>query len=292
MKRAIVTLGLACLLLGMLSGCAHKTAEGAPLTVAVSIVPQATFVEAVAGDLVDVVVMIPPGYSPENYAPTPQQLADFSKASLYFAIGVPAEEAGILPKAESLNEDIKIVPLQAEVAQVYPPRMMEDVEHGHGGVDPHIWLSPKRVKVMIEAIARELGELDPEHADVYRQNTEDYMAQLDRLDEEIREILSGSQNRTIILYHPAFGYFADDYGLTMIALEQEGKSATAKDFQNALDIAKEEGIKVIFYQEEFDSRQADTFAAEIGGEAVRLSPLSPDYINNLKQTAEAFAGVK
>lgn len=289
--KKIIFLGFICLLgLGLLTGCASDTAEeNRSLAVAVSIVPQRTFVEAVAGDLADVVVMIPPGYSPENYAPTPQQIQDFSRASLYFTIGVPTEAANILPKAQGLNEDVEIIPLQEEVGQVYPMRREGDAD---GPADPHIWLSPKRVKVMIGAIERELSDLDPDHGDIYHQNAEAYMARLDQLDADIRSALAGMENKTIIVYHPAFGYFADDYGLTMIALEQEGKAATARDFQDALDAAKEEGIKVIFYQEEFDSRQAETFAAEIGGEAIQVAPLAPDYIDNLKKTADAFARVK
>lgn len=287
----ITALGLACLLcLGLLAGCTPDTAkEGYTLTVAVSIVPQRTFVEAVAGDLVDVVVMIPPGYSPENYAPTPRQIQDFSRASLYFTIGVPAEAANILPKAQRLNESVEIIPLQGEVDEIYPLHREGEAD---GSADPHIWLSPKRVKIMIGAIERELSKLDPDHGDVYHQNAEDYAAQLDQLDADIRQALTGMENKTVIVYHPAFAYFAEDYGLTMIALEQEGRAATAQDFQNALDTAKEEGIKVIFYQEEFDSRQAETFAAEIGGEAVEVAPLAPDYIDNLKKTADAFARVK
>jgi len=246
-------------------------------------------VEAVAGDLVDVVVMIPPGYSPENYAPTPRLLQDFSRASLYFTIGVPTESVNILPKALGLNENVEIIPLQGEVGQVYPMLREGDAD---GPADPHIWLSPKRVKVMIAAIERELGKLDPAHADTYRKNAEGYTAKLDQLDADIREALGGMENKTVIVYHPAFAYFAEEYGLKVIALEKEGKAATAQDFQNALDTAKEEGIKVIFYQEEFDSRQAETFAAEIGGEAVKVAPLASDYIDNLKKTADAFARVK
>lgn len=287
----ITTLGLVCLLgLGLLTGCTPDTAkENNPLTVAVSIVPQRTFVEAVAGDLVDVVVMIPPGYSPENYAPTPQQIQDFSRASLYFTIGVPTEAANILPKALGLNESVEIISLQGEVDEVYPMLREGDAD---GPADPHIWLSPKRVKVMIGSIDRELSKLNPDNADTYHKNAENYTAKLDQLDADIREALAGMENKTIIVYHPAFAYFAEDYGLAMIALEQEGKAATAQDFQNALDKAKEEDIKVIFYQEEFDSRQAETFAAEIGGEAAKVAPLAPDYIDNLKKTADAFARVK
>ncbi len=88
------------------------------------------------------------------------------------------------------------------------------------------------------------------------------------------------------MYHPAFGYFADDYGLEMIAIEINGKKATAKDLEKVVDLVKEKDIAFILYQEEFDSHQAKLIASEIDGVAVMVSPLDGDYLNNLKEIAE------
>ena len=216
--------------------------------IAVSIVPEATFVSAVCGDLAEVVTLIPPGYSPENYEPTPEIMANLEDTELYFTIGVPAEESGILP---NVGENVKIVALADEVASVYPDLTLEN-----GGRDPHIWLSPKRAKVMVGAIARELCSLDPDNADIYNTNAEAYQKQLDDLDAKLKDALDGVENRKFIVYHPAFGYLADDYGLTMYALEEEGKEATAEHLQEMIDFAKTEEIKAIFYQSEIDSRQS------------------------------------
>ncbi|HWQ51357.1 MAG TPA: zinc ABC transporter substrate-binding protein, partial [Terriglobales bacterium] len=244
--------------------------------------PEATFVKAVCGDAVEVVTLVPPGYSPENYEPTPMEMEKFSKAAVYFTVGVPVEEASILKNAG----DVKIVPLQDEVAAAYPDRTFES-----GDRDPHIWLSPKRAKVMVESIAREMCALDEANADVYRANAEEYLAQLDELDKTITDALAGVQNRKFVVYHPAFGYFADDYGLTMVALEEEGKEATPKHLQDVIDIAKAENIKVIFYQAEIDSSQSAAFAEELGGKTMELSPLAADYIENLKAMAALMAEV-
>ena len=250
--------------------------------IAVSIVPEQTFVEAVCGDLVEVVAMVPPGNSPSNYEPTAAEMEKFADASLYFAIGVPTEEANILPSVG----DVPVIALQDEVAEVYAERTFEA-----GSRDPHIWLSPKRVVVMVEVIAREMSELDPDNAEVYNENAEAYIAQLDALDTQINEALADVQSKAIIVYHPAFGYFADDYGLTMYALEEDGKEATAEHLQEMIDLAKAENIKVIFYQEEIDSSQSEAFAEEIGGKTMQLSPLAADYIENLKSMAELMAEV-
>jgi len=250
--------------------------------IAVTIVPEQTLVEAVCGDLAEVIPMVPPGNSPENYEPTPEEMEKFSDASLYFSIGVPTEEANILPNVG----DVKVVSLHDEVASVYPERTFESGER-----DPHIWLSPKRVSVMIETIASEMSALDPNNEAIYNENANVYIKQLDELDKEIRAALEGVQSRKFIVYHPAFGYFADDYGLEMYALEDEGKEATAQHLQEMIDLANAENIKVIFYQEEIDSRQSEAFAEEIGGKTMQLSPLSADYIDNLKSMAELMAEV-
>lgn len=272
-------------------GCVSKqvtvpTAEKGRLKVAVTIVPQATFVKWVGGDFVDVVTMVPSGGNPENYSPTPQQMMQFSDAKLYFLIGVPAEEAQIIPKIESVQPSIKMVNLPELVDQKYVP-----VTFPSGERDPHMWMSPKRVQEVTRITALELSSLDPAHEAVYQANASAYIDQLAQLDREISSTLSGVENRTFIIYHPALGYYASDYGLTMRALEEEGKEATAIDLQEIIDLARNEGIKVVFYQAEIDSKQSRTLADEIGGQAKMISPLSADYINNLHQITDTFSQV-
>ncbi len=252
--------------------------ESIPI-VAVSIPPEAAFVKAVAKDLVEVITIIPPGYSPENYEPTPREMVRFSEASIYFTVGVPAESAGIL---SGVSETTKVVRLENEVAEQYADLTID------GGRDPHIWLSPRRAKVMVTAIARELSALDPENADAYTTNAEAYIAEIDAADTEVRASLEKAECRDFLVFHPAFGYFADEYGLHMYALEEEGKEATVGHLAEMIDFAKANNIKVIFYQEEIDSSQSRAFAEEIGGVTVMLSPLSEDYTENLKLMAKTF----
>ncbi len=250
------------------------------LQVAVSIVPQETFVKAVGGDLVDVVTMIPAGASAENYQPTMQQMANFETSEVYFSIGVPTESVNIIPNIG----DVPMVSLADKVESVY-----EAVNFNNGSRDPHIWLSPKRVIVMVEAIRDELCEIDPENKAIYEENAAAYCNELSILDSTIEKSLSNVKNKSFIVFHPAFGYLANDYGLTMYSLEEDGKEATAKHLEEMVDFAKENKIKVIFYQAEIDSSQSETFANEIGGQTTLLAPLSPDYINNLKNMAEVMA---
>ncbi|MBN2796561.1 MAG: zinc ABC transporter substrate-binding protein [Clostridia bacterium] len=268
------------------------------LKVAVSIVPEEAFVKAVAGDLVDVVVMIPPGYSPANYQPSPKEMADLDESILYFHIDVAAEQ-NILEGIQ--NNDVELIDLADAVDDVYPPRYFEENvveeshdgedDHDHTGRDPHIWLSPKRVIVMVEKIEEELIKIDPDNKAVYEKNAKDYIDTIKALDQEIKETLSDTKTDTFLIYHPSYGYFADDYGLKMIAIEDEGKDATIQGMESIIEFALQNEIHVIFYQEEFDNQQAEIIAKEIDGVTVQVSPLSGDYIESLKHVVEELKNI-
>lgn len=269
-----------------IAGCAGKeNTESKKPIVAVTIVPEKTFVEAVCGNLAEVVVMVPPGNSPENYEPNPKQMTQFAKAKVFFAIGVQTEDTNILPKIGN-NKDLKIVKLQEEVAKVYPERNIAPGER-----DPHIWLSPKRAKVMVEVIAREMGKIDPANKEQYEKNAKAYLTELDGLDKDIQKTLEHVANRKFVVFHPAFGYLASDYNLQMYALEEEGKEATPQSMKAVIDLAKKENIKAIFYQAEISSKQAQAFADEIGGKTVKLEPLAANYIENYKNMVKLMAEV-
>ena len=267
-------------------GCAGKgNIESKKPIVAVTIVPEKTFVEAVCGNLADVVVMVPPGNSPENYEPNPKLMTQFAKADVFFAIGVPTENTNILPKIGNAK-NIKTVKLQEEVAKVYPERNIVQ-----GQRDPHIWLSPKRAKVMVEVIAREMSKIDPANKEQYEKNAKAYVTELDGLDKNIQKTLKGVENKKFVVFHPAFGYLAADYNLQMYALEEEGKEATPQSMRAVIDLAKKENIKAIFYQAEISSKQAQAFADEIGGKTVKLEPLAANYIENYKNMVKLMAEV-
>lgn len=159
----------------------------------------------------------------------------------------------------------------------------------HTGRDPHIWLSPRRAVVMVGVIAEEVSKLDPDNKDIYAANAQAYIAQLQSLDAEFQQLFAGIVRKKIIVFHPSFGYFTDDYGLEMIALEDSGHEATAAHLVDMVQLAREEGIRTVFAQKESGSRQPDVFAEEIGGRKVVLNPLSENYIENLRSMASEFA---
>lgn len=288
-----VLLYLICI--GIVTGCTNDPIKekNKKINIAVSIVPQETFVKAVGGDLVKVTTMITPGNSPANYEPTPREMINLSKSKVYFTINVPTEKSNILPKLKELNNNIKIIQLDKEVKKKYEPIILGS--HGHRenddssmDLDPHIWLSPKRVIVMINTIKDTLIDIDYENKHIYIKNAQDYIDKLTELDRNIKTNLENYKGKSFFIYHPAFSYFAKDYNLNMITIEENGKEGTGKRIKEIIDRAKEKNAKFIFYQEEFHGQQAKVIGNEIGAIPVKVAPLSPEYISNMNKIASKF----
>jgi len=315
MKKYLILL-VTTIMITMLVACNNTNVvdeTNSKITVAVSIVPEASFVKEVAGDLVDVVTVIPKGNSPANYQPTTIEMQALSDADIYFVMHVPTEEANILPKVRDFNKDIILVDLREVVSEDYPLRHMDEHVHDEDNVheeehdenhededehednkhfesvDPHIWLSPSRVIVMVQTIADELSKLDSENESIYQANAEEYIRKLEDLDSYIKENVNKMDKKTFMIYHGSYGYFAQDYGLEMISLEVDGKAATAVWMQQVIDQAKEQGITAVFYQDEFDDSQAQIIAEEINGAVKKAVPLGEDYIKGLKDFANALS---
>lgn len=273
------------------------------LSVAVSILPQKEFVHKVAGDLVDIHVLVPPNHSPEQYEPTPKDMIAFENADIYFTMGVPVE-ATVIDKLLSDTPDLKVISLVDAYKEAgYKDLLFEEDQDHHAGHDSHeshegheghqghvhtpgqrdhhAWLSPQRVIPMVEAISTNLQDLDPAHADTYKANAQAYIQDLQALDKDIADAVAQITNPTFLCYHPAYAYLADDYKITMIPLEEDGHEASPARLQKVIDQAKAENIKVVFYQAEIDSRQAESLAREIQGKTVMLEPLAENYIDNL-----------
>jgi zinc transport system substrate-binding protein len=157
----------------------------------------------------------------------------------------------------------------------------EGEDHDHATLDPHIWMSPINVRIMVQNICDGLVKIDPDNKTYYEVNRDAYLQELTELDQDIRDGLSGLTNRKFMVYHPSFGYFAQEYGLTMIAVEDEGKEPTAAGIKNLVDQAEEYNIKVIFVSPQFNQQSAEVIASEIGGEVISIDPLARDYITNM-----------
>jgi zinc transport system substrate-binding protein len=289
--------------LGMttLAGCGSppsETARNSSLLVAVSIVPQEYFVKRIGGDKVTVNALIQPGVDPHTYEPKPEQLQRLSRAKAYFKVGVSLEDAW-KDRLASVNDRLLLVDTSQGVQKI-PLTAEHDHDHDHGHekenhggkrtLDQHIWLSPKRVKVQVETIYKTLARLDPANEGFYKANFDTFARDLDALDKEIRQTLSGVKNRRFMVFHPEWGYFAKDYGLEMVAIESEGNEPSAAELARLISEAKKENIKVIFTQPEFSRKSADTIAREIGGRVIPISAFDENWSENLRSVARTMAG--
>jgi zinc transport system substrate-binding protein len=256
------------------------------LQVGASIPPQKNFIEKIGGERVSVTVMVQPGHSPETYEPKPTQLVTLSKIDAYFALGVPFENAW-LRRLRGANPNLLVVDTSDGVPRLESttPHEHHDCAHHHETLDPHIWLSPSRVKIQARNICAALTRLDPDFSDTYEENLRRFLAELDDLDREIRAALEPLSNRSLMVFHPAWGYFADDYGLEMITVQVGGQEPSAAELARLIRRAREEQIETLFVQPEFSTRAAEFLARESGSRIVAVSPLAEDWLENLRRMA-------
>ena len=273
-------------------GTSHET-DSDKLVVAVTIVPQAGLVEAIGGDKVKVLVMVPPGASPHTYEVTHEQMTTLSRAKMYVKVGSGVEfELAWMDKLIAVNVSMRVVDCSEgiRVLEMDEDHHDHDHEHDHGrtGLDPHIWLSVRNAMIMAQNICAGLVQVDPANRPYYEENRTDYLEQLAKLDSEITESLSEVENRRFIVFHPAWGYFARDYDLIQIAVEQDGKEPDIDYRIRLIEEAREHDIRVVFLSPQYPTKSADVIAREIGGRVVIIDPLAKDFIGNMRAVASAM----
>jgi len=284
-----------------------ETEKEEPEIIGVSIVPQETFLKAVVGNNYEIITLIPPGSSPTSHQPSIRTLQKLSEAELYFSIDVPTEVSNIRPMLKEY-ENLKIIDLADQVDEMYPARYFstddadddhnhdnateatEDDDHNHEGRDPHIWLSPKRAIAMVEIMTQELIKTYPEDESVFTENSKKYIKKLEDLDEYIQSKVAEAEIKDFIIFHPSYGYLADDYGLNMIEIEYDGKEANINELNRIIEVAEEKNITDIYYQEEMSIKQSEIVANELNGDVVKLTPLSADYIESQMHFIDTLVG--
>jgi len=292
MKKILGSIFVALLLFW---GCSTPpdSREDKTLNVFVSILPQKFFVEKVGGEHVKVNVMVQPGQSPTTYEPTPQQLLMLANTKLYFSIGVPFEKAW-LDKLQAENPQMQIVDTRTgielrEMDSFFHEENDDDHHHDAGMLDPHIWLSPQLVKTQVHTITTALKTVDQSNSELYEANSQKLLASLDVLSETIRETFQKNEIKNFMVFHPSWGYFADEFDLQQIPIEIEGKEPNARELSQLIESAKLQGIKTIFVQSQISTRQTHAIADAIGGKVVSIDPLAENYIINLQGIAETIS---
>ncbi len=281
------------------------------LSVVVAIPPLQFLAEQIGGDAVTVHTLLPPGRDPHTYTPLPGQLKELAQASCFFYLGLPLEED--LLRAGGTGEHLRVVSLlpgitlrrmehdhhhdhQAdhpenhedhddeethEVHDVHDNHPHDDPEHlpNLEGYDPHVWLNPQNMAIMARTMGKALEEMDPLRKEFYAANAEVLADQLEVLHGYLKSVLAPVQGRTLLVFHPAYGYFCDAYGLQQMAVEREGKAPKGKELSELIQTAQKEQIRAIFTQPQFDQRTAQTVASAMGARVISFDPFPKEYIS-------------
>jgi zinc transport system substrate-binding protein len=287
----------------ILSGCISTDKQAAQpetedmVNLVATTIPLATFSEMVGGDKVKVSVLVPPGTSPHTFEPTPSNLMEVENADLYIKNGAGLEIW--MGRIIQANEDMLAVDSSAGMDLI---ETTESEDHAHGAdlddegadgkiltADPHIWLSPKNAMIIVENICDGLMEVDPDNAEFYRNNRDEYLSRLRELDSELNSTFSKTSRKEFIVLHPAWSYFARDYGLVQVPILESEKEPGPRYLAEVVEVAREKNITTIFVDVNFNPKSAEIIAAEIDGIVVPLNPLAENYIENMRSVGKKIA---
>lgn len=266
-----------------------SSSDSSTKTVVVSISPYKYFVDAIAGDTIKVFLLVPPGTSFHDYEPTPKQMANTVYADIWFRVGENFETRALNSlknhnprmKVIDLRDGVDLITLRSEGAC---PHCLQC------GADLHIWLSPNQVKIQAKLIAAALSNVYPQYATLYQANLEKLLADLDKLDSEIREILAPLKNRKIMVSHSAYAYFAREFNLEQFPIEYEGRDPSPKQLNQILIHARAQNVKTIFVQKEHSSKGARLIADQLGAQVIELAPYTnDDYFGSMRNIAHKIA---
>lgn len=280
-------------LIGLGCGVVDHDGASSELVVATSIPPHAWLIERIGGDGVVVHTVLRPGESPTTHQPSDLQVSRVLSGRVFFRSGVPFESGAWF---RALEGHLEVVDLRVGVATRTMDTHAHDGDAFDGGgdhrqdaVDPHIWLSPSRLMVQARSVAKTLARLDPDRASDYVARLDELLVELAELDAWIAATLKPYRGRAFVIFHPSWGYFADDYNLHQIAIETEGKEPSDAELTRIQEQTHELGISVIFVQPQIAGQSARAIAAVVDARLETLDPLEPDIVANLRSATEAIA---
>lgn len=263
-----------------LFACSNKVQQENIITVTIE--PQRYFAEQLADTLFRIECMVPAGTSPETYDPTPAQMANLARSKAYFCIGYIGFEEVWIDRLKQNYPQIRFFDNSNGISLI--------TGHFHdGGVDPHIWSSPKIVRLIVHNMYSSLVKIDPANESRYAANLQSLLEQIDLIDEQITQILDNSSQKAFIIYHPALSYFAQDYGLTQYSIEADGKEPSPEQLKTLIETAKEKGVKTVFIQQEFDQKNAELVAKETGCRLIVINPLSYNWGKEMLHIAQSLS---
>lgn len=302
MKQTSIIITILSVLL--LTACVTKQANETVVTVTIE--PQRYFAEKIAGDKFKINCVVPAGQSPETYDPTPQQMIQIGRSIAYLRIGPIGFEQAWMDKIRENNPKLQVFDTSEGM------NLLTDTEdddhahehgthdhdthageeahhHHHGGVDPHIWSSIAGAKVVAWNTLNAFIELDPDDTEYFWQNYNKLVDEIDKTNTEIKQLLDPLTDRTFIIYHPALTYFANEFNLTQLCIEMDGKEPSPAQLKRLVETARANNARVVFIQQEFDQKNAELIAKETGCKLTVINPLAYDWTKEMIHIAKALA---
>lgn len=255
--------------------------------VLVSIAPYRTFVKAIAGDSVDVMTIVPPGSSSHTFEPTPKQMIAASHADLWFSIGETFEDK-FSKVTSTYSKKIEIVNLRegVEMIKIDPATSHYHCSCQKNFEDIHFWLSPREVTTQVKTIAETLAKKYPENGELYKNNLIAFLKKIDDLDIQIKNLLRDSSGKILFVSHPAYAYFARDYGLIQLSVEVEGKDPTSRQLTDLIKKVENANVKLVFIQPQYSNKGAYLIAKQLNASVVSIDPYSEDFFGNMLTIAK------
>ena len=270
--------------------------------ITVNILPQKYFVEKIVKDKFEINVMVKPGSSPHNYEPKPSQMKSLVSSKVYFLVGDPFEQAWMDKfKQNAKNtlfvdttKDIEKIEMEEHEDHDVPTEEAKHDDHNHekhdhSGLDPHVWLDPILVKTQAKNIYEAMVEIDSQNSDFYKTNYEEFLKELDLLNNELETILKPYENRAFMVFHPSWGYFAKRYNLEQISVEVEGKEPKPNELVELIKDAKIHDIKIVFVSPQFSQKTAKTISSSINAKVVSIDALDENWASSILSTAKEIA---
>ena len=270
-------------------GKSEKSQDNEKPVIAVTIEPQRYFTEAIAGDKFDVISIVPKGSSPETYDPTPQQLVSLGDSKAYLRIGYIGFEQVWMDRLIDNTPHIQIFDTSKDIDLILG-EAHDHGDHQHaGGVEPHIRNSTNNALIIARNTYKALCQLDKENEAYYLNRYDSLCQRIMHTDSIIRKTLQQPGTaQSFMIYHPALSYFARDYGLQQISIEEGGKEPSPAHLKDLVDLCRQEDVRIIFIQPEFDRRNAEIIARETGTGIVPINPLSYNWEAEMLAVAQAL----
>ena len=257
--------------------------EKPAVTVTVTISPYKYFVDQIAKGKVDVNVMVSNGNNPETYEPYAQQMMELSKSALYLKVGSIGFEQTWMKKLQDNAPDMKVIDTSVGIKPAKTPG---------GNIDPHVWMSCSNARIIASNILKALCELEPKNKAFFEKNYQSLLRIIDKRDSIIKEGFNKNPDlvRKFVIYHPILTYFARDYQLEQLAIEEEGREPSAAQLKSLIERARKEKIKYCLIQAEFANRNTTTFINESHTKPMDINPLQGDWNWAMQEAAAAVQG--